>query len=557
MVLLYTFAQVRSRGSVVAAMLKYPLEYSAARRQIAEYAGHHDLCVSDMPLAIRAMAIDPAVRSLARASYLDVITAEYHGLRNGEHSYEAWHSVGTLASVGGLVGPFTRRDGSGFSEVDEIEWTSIGRGEFEGREVPRCESLVELRHGGATPQPGTPYTCALKLPADFQLIPLDADAETVLAHHRKGRFTIFRAGQLSSWQFMLDDRVLCVCGSAESREALADLAFGPPENGGEGWSRFGSHHDMIDRGFPPVAVGRPVFLYNGETGICGRIYGYGSFLAVSRTAMATARLEHSDPHGGCGPHCGMARIAAGSFSMGSPDDEIYHGDRQPAEHPRHVVRVDDFHVDAMPVTQRAYAELMGVNPSSWKGDDVPVVDVSWYDAILYCNARSRREGLDPVYRFDGIEGPAGEGCRGLTGLFVDFGKNGYRLPTEAEWEYACRAGTDTRFFWGDDMDGSFAWSEINTEPRPRPVGLKRPNAWGLYDMAGNVQEWCHDWYAADYYASSPVENPRGPESGALRVLRGGSNYRYKDRDRLRSANRSCSPPGHRSVFCGFRTVARA
>ena len=126
-----------------------------------------------------------------------------------------------------------------------------------------------------------------------------------------------------------------------------------------------------------------------------------------------------------------------------------------------------------------------------------------------CNARSHREGLTPCYD------PQTSKC--------DFAANGYRLPTEAEWEYACRAGTRTKYFFGDDPAqlGKYACFKGNTTRGPTVVGSRQPNAWGLYDMGGNVWEWCNDFYKADYYRSSPELDPRGPETSATRILRGG------------------------------------
>ena len=169
-------------------------------------------------------------------------------------------------------------------------------------------------------------------------------------------------------------------------------------------------------------------------------------------------------------------------------------------------------------------------------------NVSWNDAIAFCNKLSEREGLRPYYRFGAGEQSSGDG---------------YRLPTEAEWEYACRAGSLTRYSFGDDTAslGGFAWfNEYLSKGSTHPVGQKQPNAFGLYDMHGNVSEWCWDGgYEERYYANSPLNDPQGPSKAAGRVLRGGSwlnNPRY-----CRSALRYWYAPGLRGGDLGFR-VAR-
>jgi formylglycine-generating enzyme len=525
-----------------AAMLDFPMEYLAAREEIERFSKQNDFLVNDMPMAINAMAGSGRIRNLARSRYLDVLTAEYQGMRDGKRYYEAWHSVGALSTPEGLRLALKTLEGNGFSPVDEAEWIAMGDGWYKGEKIPRINCVDDLRQGVDIPNPGKPYICSLMLPSDFHLIPLDADKDTVLEYYRKDGLVIFESGQLNSWQFELDDRVLCLCGSPDNRKSLAAIVFADKSAGGEGWSTFGSHHNLefVQDDVCPRPMGRPVFFYNDNTGICGRIYGYGNFLATSRRFDAARE--------------GMIKVTGGCFDMGSPEDEVYTGDYQAAEHPQHRVYVDGFFMDITTITQKHYREIMGIKASNSIGDDLPVVDVTWYDAIRFCNARSRKDGLEPVYSYTEIFGPVIKNCEYLENFFVDYEKNGYRLPTEAEWEYACRSGSKTRFFWGSEMDGDFAWSEINTDPVIRPVGLKKPNAWGLYDMAGNIQEWCGDWFSADYYASSPEYNPKGPESGRLHVLRGGSNYPYKDRDRLRSANRSCNKPDAHGGFYGFRTI---
>jgi sulfatase modifying factor 1 len=203
----------------------------------------------------------------------------------------------------------------------------------------------------------------------------------------------------------------------------------------------------------------------------------------------------------------MVVIPAGSFEMGRR-----HG--RDDEGPVHKVWVDTFLLDRHEVTQSEYEKLGRIeafpNPSHFKGPDLPVEQVTWPQAARFCNARSRLEGLKPCYNED-------------TGT-CDFQANGYRLPTEAEWEYACRAGTDTDYSFGNDPRqlGGFAWFADNSGKKTHPVGQKKPNPWGLFDMHGNVAEWCNDVYDKHYYQASPGQNPRGPADGKEYVLRGGS-----------------------------------
>jgi formylglycine-generating enzyme required for sulfatase activity len=190
--------------------------------------------------------------------------------------------------------------------------------------------------------------------------------------------------------------------------------------------------------------------------------------------------------------------------------------------------------------------------------------VLWFEAALYCNARSNRDGLDTVYSYDS----ASIGTYGLAGLAIDLTKNGYRLPTEAEWEYACRAGSTTDYYWGrnyppttrDDtlaIDSNAIWSGGilggHYNDWQRAAG-KKPNAFGLYDMIGNAMEWCNDVY--DPYDSAAQTDPTGPSSGSFRVLRGGAWY-DTDPFLLRSARRFCSLPSLYGQFSpGFRCVRR-
>jgi formylglycine-generating enzyme required for sulfatase activity len=239
----------------------------------------------------------------------------------------------------------------------------------------------------------------------------------------------------------------------------------------------------------------------------------------------------------------MVRIDGGTFTMGSPASE---SDRRDDETP-HQVQVSDFSIGKYEVTQKEYEEVMGTNPSEFKGNSLPVEQVSWFDAIEYCNKRSLMEKLTPAYTVNG----SGDN------QIVTWNReaNGYRLPTEAEWEYACRAGTTSPYSSGDSVD-SAGWYDENSGETTHPVGRKKANAWGLYDMHGNVYEWCWDWY--EKYPDGAQMDPSGATSGSIhvprgiRVLRGGSWN--DDARRLRSANRGNYPPLAGDYDIGFRLV---
>ena len=197
----------------------------------------------------------------------------------------------------------------------------------------------------------------------------------------------------------------------------------------------------------------------------------------------------------------MLLLPAGEFTMGEEGG-------RPSETP-HAVMLSAFYIDRHPVTQEIYEKAMGANPSKKKGPKNPVEQISWTDAVRFLNKCSEMEGLTPAYD--------------LETWTCDFEADGYRLPTEAEWEYACRAGSTTRYTSGDAESelAGYSWSKPQSRGKAHPVGTKKPNAWGLYDVHGNVWEWCNDWYDENYYKNSPKENPRGPEEGKKRVLRGG------------------------------------
>jgi formylglycine-generating enzyme required for sulfatase activity len=236
---------------------------------------------------------------------------------------------------------------------------------------------------------------------------------------------------------------------------------------------------------------------------------------------------------------GFVRINGGTFTMGSSANEW---GRNPNDETQWQVTVNSFRMGRYQVTQAEYESMMGNNPSHFKGKNLPVEMISWFDAVEYCNRRSQREGLTPAYTINGT----GDN-RTVT---WNRNANGYRLPTEAEWEYACRAGTTTAYNTGASLSDNTGWYTVNSAGSTQEVGKKPPNAWGLHDMHGNVWEWCWDWYGT--YTSGTQTDPTGPSFGYYRVLRGGS-WNVSGGS-MRSAYRYYGNPSYWDVNGGFRLV---
>ncbi|MEM7200628.1 MAG: formylglycine-generating enzyme family protein [Planctomycetota bacterium] len=241
---------------------------------------------------------------------------------------------------------------------------------------------------------------------------------------------------------------------------------------------------------------------------------------------------------------GLVAITGGTFRLGSPTtEEGRFGDEGPID----GVEVSSFWIARTPTTRRQWRMLMpqAQCPKQWASDasddDLPATHVSWDDAVGFCNALSQREGIQPAYPRDG------------DAVAWDRASDGYRLPTEAEWEYACRAGTTTRYPWGDDRSDDaltvHAWWHKNSGLKPQPVATKPSNAWGLHDMIGNVYEWCWDGFKNTHDSRGRDEVSEG------RVVRGGSFFDVVDFARfLRSAFRRRRAPSNRFDFVGFRCV---
>jgi len=257
-------------------------------------------------------------------------------------------------------------------------------------------------------------------------------------------------------------------------------------------------------------------------------------------------------------------VPAGTFTMGSPEDELGRG---LYEDQHEVTLTHDFYLQQTEVTKAQWQALMGNNHDDEAcGGDCPVNDVNWWEALAYANALSAQQGLPACYTLEGCNGATPGQGMGCSSVSVNApGRNlyqcaGYRLPTEAEWEYAYRAGTTTAFYNGgithtighDAHMDAIGWYDENSHGGKYSVGQKTPNAWGLYDMAGNVWEWCWDLYG--HYPPYAVTDPTGPGSvsGLKRVKRGGS--RACSADLARAASRFPAYPDRRDNFESFSVV---
>lgn len=260
---------------------------------------------------------------------------------------------------------------------------------------------------------------------------------------------------------------------------------------------------------------------------------------------------------------GFILIPGGVYTIGSPISEKQ-GEYNEVQH---RVLLSPFFMAKKEVTQAEWVKVMGTNPSEFKGDDLPVERASWYEAIVFCNRKSIARGLEPCYSINGSSDPDSWGAvpenydLDWDLMECDFALNGYRLPTESEWECASRAGTKTAFWTGQNItvdqanyDGSKPYADFpagKSIGHTVPPGSYKPNSLGLYDMNGNVWEWCYDWYG-EYpeTGSTAVENPAGAENSGNRIVRGGSWG--TGAVRLRSACRGSTPPFTRGDDLGLR-----
>ncbi|MGM0601401.1 MAG: formylglycine-generating enzyme family protein, partial [Candidatus Rifleibacteriota bacterium] len=239
----------------------------------------------------------------------------------------------------------------------------------------------------------------------------------------------------------------------------------------------------------------------------------------------------------------MIRVKGGMFVMGHAPK----AKKRISDSVEHRVRLSDFYLGKYEVTQEFYREVMGTNPSHFKGTQLPVEFVSWFDAVKFCNKLSRKKGFKPVYKIDGST------------VTWNVNTDGYRLPTEAEWEFAACGGNKTLKYTypGGNKAESIGWFVKNSEKKTHPIGMKKSNELGFYDMGGNVYEWCWDiygWYDTDFQID-PTGPLVAPTKEIFRVYRGGCFYSKKIR--LKSKTRSCYFQDRKEEYIGFRLARSA
>jgi formylglycine-generating enzyme required for sulfatase activity len=337
-------------------------------------------------------------------------------------------------------------------------------------------------------------------------------------------------------------------GSADAQVALAYLALGRKDGAAVAKAlRAAGEHPVANHLRARLAAGRDAAAYDrGMTRARSAVRGKRWKAAVAALKDALAG-KPGDPEAtrllaearsmlppdpaltlelGGGVEMELVYIKPGVFVMGSDEDPRLSW--QGVEKPKHEVAITQgFYIGKYEVTQEQFEAVTGGNPSKWKEPSGPVEHVTWHQAAEFCRLATGRTGRQ------------------------------LRLPTEAEWEYTCRAGSTGRYFFGDDKTRmeKHAWYNNNSDMQTHPVGRKEPNAWSLCDMYGNVSEWVADWYDADYYSNSPRQNPTGPDSGRRRIVRGGGmgDYCYRGWSTLR---RPLGPSGQ-GPDRGFRVAASA
>jgi formylglycine-generating enzyme required for sulfatase activity len=353
----------------------------------------------------------------------------------------------------------------------------------------------------------------------------DAPASTVIPVRINGLTLTGAYGQNFDWygDVALEDGGVTVAAPQQATLNLSVVGHGTVSPGA------GAHKYDIGSQVTLTAAAAASDIYTTLARWEGDVTGTANPITVTMDSDKDVTAVFSTQSGGGGTQATFAGIAfrwcpAGTFTMGSPTLEV---GRNTDEVEHQVTLTKGFWMSETEVTQAQWVAVMGSNPSYFTGDTSrPVEQVSWDDI-----------------------------CTATTGYLAKLNAanpgNGFRLPTEAEWEYAYRAGTTQRFYWGDDpsytLIGNYAWYSNNSSNTTHSVGTKTANAWGLKDMSGNVWEWCADWYGS--YASGAVTDPTGLGTGSIRVVRGGGCY-YNDN--CRAADRGSGDPGSTYVDIGLR-----
>jgi len=313
-----------------------------------------------------------------------------------------------------------------------------------------------------------------------------------------------------------------------------------------------------------------------------KFLGIAVLLTAIMFSFAACKSESDDPD----PFMQMVSITGGTFTMGNDAGDL-------REKPAFLAKINNFYIGKYLVTQEQYEEVMGTNPSNFQGaltpsgvtepGKLPVEKVSWYDAIVFCNKLSLKEGYTPVYNKGGSTDTTTWGTIDGTNtewqdITFSSTANGYRLPTSAEWEFACRAGTTSTYYNGESKDNMIAAAHVDNKTTTIEVGKKPANPWGLYDMIGNVGEWCWDWVDSTKYSSpeteytyyrenknsEPANNPAGiakpgVASSSLRKIWRGAAYNTNTSNanqgrRLESAYHERMDPALTGADVGFRVV---
>jgi formylglycine-generating enzyme required for sulfatase activity len=368
------------------------------------------------------------------------------------------------------------------------------------------------------------------------------DRGEALAGMQRGRCIRLKNGDWCSGEFTVESLTLATPGGQESfnKKNIKSLAFttNTPPLANVTLRTGKTAQGKLELEDLPIKldVGPAILIYRDNIQSIGDelfpVASNSTNIATSHEANSPAPSTMIASQAGSTNIEGMVWIPAGEFTMGSPIDEA---GRDMDEGPQtRMVIPHGFWMGKCEVTQGEFQAVMGTNPSNTRGDtNCPVEKVSWYDAMQYCAKRTQQEKLSAKVPEN----------------------YAYRLPTEAEWEYACRAGTATRFYYGDDKGefrlGEYAWFIRNGDSMTHPVGTLKPNAWGLHDMHGNVWEWCFDRWQSILPGGSVTNLPVATE-GSLRVARGGS-WLYESKA-CRSANRDDYSPSNRCSDVGFRVV---